>query len=123
MLDYGSHWSFPKGRLEKGETNLEAAIRELREETGLTHPRVIPGFHREIRYFFRHRRRGLIDKAVVYFLAEVIEGNVTLSVEHVGATWLPMEQAIATLTWPNDRELLRHAHALIDSEGSKTRGS
>ena len=48
VLDYGRHWDFAKGHVERGEDDLAAATRELAEETGLTGVRVVPGFAHEI---------------------------------------------------------------------------
>src|SRR5436309_3534465 len=83
LLDYGRHWDFPKGHVHPGEDDLAAARRELAEETGVTDPRVVPGFQHEIIYFFRDRRKGLIRKAVMFFLAEVPARDIVLSHEHV----------------------------------------
>ncbi len=110
LLDYGRHWDYPKGHLKKGETDLEAAERELREETGLEPSRVAPGFAREIRYFFRSGKK-LIDKTVVFFIGEVEDDRVKLSDEHVDYAWLDFESAIDRLTYPNAKEILRAAEA------------
>jgi 8-oxo-dGTP pyrophosphatase MutT (NUDIX family) len=108
LLDYGRHWDYPKGHLKKDETNLEAATRELREETGLEAARVIPHFAHKIRYFFRSGKK-LVDKSVVFFLAESEGEEVQLSDEHVGYAWLVYESALDRLTYPNAREILRLA--------------
>src|SRR4051812_47977640 len=71
LLDYGRHWDFAKGHVHPGEDDLAAARRELAEETGITDARAVPGFEHEIVYFFRDRRKGLIRKTVVFFLAEL----------------------------------------------------
>jgi len=111
LLDYGRHWDFAKGHVHPGEDDLAAARRELAEETGLTDARVVPGFQHEIVYFFRDRRKGLIRKAVVFFLAEVPGRDVLLSHEHVGFAFLPFEQATKRVTYASAKEVLRAAHA------------
>src|SRR5450432_4086896 len=71
LLDYGRHWDFVKGHVEAGEDDMAAAIRELKEETGLSSPHLVAGFRREVTYYFRHKRHGLVRKTVVFFLARV----------------------------------------------------
>ena len=112
LLDYGRHWDFPKGHVDPGETDLAAALRELREETGIagSDVRVVPGFQHEITYFFRGRRKGLVHKTVVFFLAEVTTRAVRLSHEHVASEFLPFDDAVRRVTYANAKQVLRLAH-------------
>jgi 8-oxo-dGTP pyrophosphatase MutT (NUDIX family) len=118
LLDYGRHWDFAKGHVDAGESDLDAAVRELREETGIREFRVVPDFQQEIVYFFRSARHGLIRKTVVFFLAEVPKPDVILSEEHVGYDFLPYEQAVKRATFAAGKELLRAAHDRLIQEGS-----
>jgi bis(5'-nucleosidyl)-tetraphosphatase len=115
LLDYGRHWDFTKGHVEKGEDDLAAAIRELKEETFLEDAVPVPGFHHEIRYYFRDRKQQLVHKTVIYFLAEVGQGQIKLSDEHVGYAWLPFEDAAKRLTYASSREILRVANAHLQT--------
>jgi bis(5'-nucleosidyl)-tetraphosphatase len=109
LLDYGKHWDYPKGHVHKNEDDLTAAMRELQEETGIEEIELVPGFAKEIIYFFRNPKRGLIRKEVIFFLASVKRQDVTLSHEHVGYAFLPFDEAQARLTYPTARQLLREA--------------
>ena len=118
LLDYGRHWDFAKGHVDPGETDMQAAVRELREETGIREIVPVPDFQREITYFFRSARHGLIRKTVMFFLAEVTKPDVILSEEHVGYDFLPYEQALKRATFAAGKELLRAAHARLAQESS-----
>jgi 8-oxo-dGTP pyrophosphatase MutT (NUDIX family) len=118
LLDYGRHWDFPKGHVEAGEDDLTAARRELQEETGLTDARVVPGFHEEMTYFFRHKRHGLVRKTVVFFLAEAATRKVKLSREHTGYAFLNYQEAIKRLTFPTAKQILRIASEKLGAGAS-----
>ncbi len=106
LLDYGSHWDYPKGHVEAGEDDLMAARRELEEETGITQADFDPGFAQEISYIFRSRKGGLIQKAVIFFLAKTESAAVTISHEHVGYEWLDASAAMKRVSYANARAVL-----------------
>jgi 8-oxo-dGTP pyrophosphatase MutT (NUDIX family) len=107
LLDYGRHWDYPKGHLEKGETDRDAASRELREETGISECELLEGFSREILYHFQSSRKGLVRKEVIFFAGEVApEVEVRLSHEHVGFAWLNLASAAERLTFANAKAVL-----------------
>lgn len=114
LLNYNSgHWDFPKGRLEAGETKLEAAARELKEETGLTAD-LVPGFERSFSYMFRaYETHELIRKTVHFFIAHAHEGQVVLSHEHIGYVWFGYHEAIKRITYPNAKKLLKEAEEFL----------
>jgi bis(5'-nucleosidyl)-tetraphosphatase len=109
LLDYGKYWDFAKGHVEKGESDQLAALRELREETGIENADPIEGFAHEIAYFFRSKR-GLIRKSVMFFLAQVDSDRVILSEEHVGYAWLPFDAALEKLGFASAKQVLRAAN-------------
>lgn len=62
-------WEFPKGGIEEGENEQEAALREIREETCMTDVALLPDFRDQVEY--RYRRNGQnIEKTVIFFLGE-----------------------------------------------------
>ena len=113
LLHYeGGHWDFVKGQVEKGESERDTVIRELREETGIVDAHFIPDFREKISYFYR--RRGMtIHKEVVFYLIQSRESYVKLSHEHVGFEWLNFEAAMRRLTFQNARHTLRKAHLFL----------
>lgn len=92
-------WSHPKGKLKRGEDALAAALREVREETGMA---CAPG--REL-FTVRYLHQGR-PKEVRYWAAEATEGSFTPNREVTRLIWLPPDAARARLTQPRDRELL-----------------
>ncbi|MFJ3586131.1 NUDIX hydrolase [Streptomyces sp. NPDC090127] len=92
-------WSHPKGKLKRGETLEECALREVREETGQSctlGPRLPTA-----RYLANGR-----PKEVTYWSARALGGSFVPSKEVDRMLWLPPEQARTTLTQPRDRDLL-----------------
>jgi len=112
VLHYLSgHWDFAKGKLEPGETMIQAAQRELLEETGLQ-ATLLPGFEKSLKYVFKERGK-LVEKTVTFFVGCTESEAVQLSREHVGYLWLPYEQAYQKLTYKNAQEILAQAHQFI----------
>ncbi|HTS88681.1 MAG TPA: NUDIX domain-containing protein [Gemmatimonadales bacterium] len=104
-------WEVVHGSIEAGESPLDAALRELREETGLA-----PGrFYNlsRIELFFRHAADeiGLIP----VFAAIVPAREPRLSIEHDQAEWLPLKAAQARLSWPRERRALEDIEILLST--------
>jgi bis(5'-nucleosidyl)-tetraphosphatase len=121
VLHYpAGHWDFPKGAVEKGETQEQAAKREILEETGIRVDSFIPGFRKEIEYYYR-RQNNLAHKRVIFFLATTNESKVRISYEHSGYDWLTFDQLIRRLTFENAKNVLREANSfLANQEASST---
>ena len=116
LLHYTSgHWDFPKGNIEKGESEKQAAIREVREETGISDMQLVDGFRQVVEYKYRHGRR-LVSKEVVLFLAQTKTTRVILSDEHVDYACLDYDGAIQKLTYPNARTILEAALKHLDGK-------
>jgi bis(5'-nucleosidyl)-tetraphosphatase len=115
LLDYGRHWDYPKGHVEEGEDDRTAALRELEEETGITEIELADGFLHEMAYFFRHKKRGMVRKTVVFFLGHTDEKKIELSDEHVAAEFLPYKEALKRVTYPKAKDALKKAKAFLDA--------
>lgn len=103
---HSGFWGFPKGHKEKEESDLEAAQRELYEETGLNISRLLHAVPFVEAYKFKFKGQ-LIDKQVFYFLAEV-KGELNLQVEEVkDAKWVPVTQAEAFATYAEGKALVK----------------
>jgi 8-oxo-dGTP pyrophosphatase MutT (NUDIX family) len=100
-------WTLPKGKLEPGESPLEAALREVREETGLEcRPGPLLG---SVEYVDSSGR----DKTVDYWLMEAAGEELAPTNEVDEARWVPLADAAALLSHERDREMLARAVALV----------
>jgi 8-oxo-dGTP pyrophosphatase MutT (NUDIX family) len=97
-------WTFPKGRLEAGETDAEAALREVWEETGYTCRLKQP--LGATTYWFRAGETQ-VKKTVHWFLLEVSEKTGAFNRTEVEEVrWVPIRQAYEKLSHRGDRRLL-----------------
>ena len=118
IRDSYGHWGFPKGHLERGERADAAAIREVREETGLDAVSVVASIA-TIDWFFRFRGR-LIHKNCEFFLMETAaERTSPQKSEGITACrWATLEEARRLIAYENARGVLLRAHALLADGGS-----
>lgn len=105
----------PKGKIEGDESVEETAKREVAEETGLNHLKIIPGFKYDLQWFFRLKGE-IIKKQAVYLLAKISENekdNVRISKEHQEFFWLDFTQAMEKIKISANREMIKYANDFI----------
>jgi 8-oxo-dGTP pyrophosphatase MutT (NUDIX family) len=105
----GNHrdvWALPKGHPDGDETPLEAAVREVREETGVeADPVEELG---EIQYTYE-RGGEEVSKRVVFFLFFYRQGELSHDHEIAAVRWMPIQEAVHALTHAGEREMLKRA--------------
>lgn len=110
-----NNWSFPKGHVEDGETPVETALRELKEETGITDVSLIgsaPLFHEEYKII-----RNLGEKLKVndYFIGFVKDKNAKIQPEEIReSAWLTFKEAMNRITYKERRSVLENAKAFLE---------
>ena len=103
----GGHWAFPKGHVEKKETEPETALREIKEETGLK-VELDTGFREMVTY----SPKPNVMKDVIYFAAELAGGDAKMQAEEVtDMRWAAPDDAAALITYDNDRDVLARYRA------------
>ena len=113
LLHYPSgHWDFVKGKMEKGESTNQTAVRETQEETGITDITFVKDFEEWIEYNFKYQGE-LVQKKVVFFLAETKTKEIKISHEHSGYTWMDYNSAMEKTTFDNAKTVLTKAQKLL----------
>ena len=100
----GGHWAFPKGHVERDETETETALREIWEETGLK-VQLDTGFRRVVTF----SPKPNVMKDVVYFAGEAQPDDTPKAQEEelLDIRWEKPEKALERITYENDKETLR----------------
>ena len=101
---------FPKGHMESGESEIETAIRETKEETGID-VRVIEGFKRHAEYLLKKKNA---IKHVIYFLGEIINDKIICQIDEISEAYLlPYSEAIKLVTFDEARSILTDAENFL----------
>ncbi len=116
LLNYRhGHWGFSKGHIEFGEKEVDAAMREAQEETGLFNIDLDEGFREQIKYIYSLDGDKILKK-VDFFLAETNQEEVAISDEHLDHKWLTFNLAYKTLTHDATKELLNKAEDYLNNK-------
>ena len=112
---HAGHWAFPKGHAEIGETDIEAAKRELREETGIAEVQLVDGVTLTESYYFK-RSTQTIAKTVRYYLGYVKQRDVRIQVAEIkGYNWVNFEKALGLITFAECRRIITEAHDYLEA--------
>ncbi len=107
----GGHWSFPKGHVEEAETEVQTAVREVKEETGID-IMIDDSFRETVLYSPKKDTM----KQVVYFLAFAKTYKPTPQPEEISQIrWVEINHAYQILSYDNDRQLVNKVKAMIKS--------
>lgn len=110
-----NYWGLAKGNIETGETEEQAALREVREETSLEKVRLLPAFKEKTSYFYVRDDGIKVFKEVVWFAGEVFdtqEGRI--SSEHEELRWVSYEEAMKMMQYEKDKEVVRKAELFLN---------
>ena len=102
-------WETVHGHIEAGESPEEAALREVREEAGLTVQRL---YNVCVQPFYLHKL-ATVELAVVFAAFVDRAQPITLGAEHMRHEWLTPDAALTRFVWPRERAALRDALQLL----------
>lgn len=113
VKNIGGHWEFPKGHMEKGESEKQTARREFNEETGLKIKKILKySYFEHYTYFWKGEKK---QKKVTYFLGHVYDGKVVFPKDELtDFIWLSYRSALKKLTHSEIREILRDSKTELE---------
>jgi 8-oxo-dGTP pyrophosphatase MutT (NUDIX family) len=111
-------WGFPKGHVEKGESELETARREIFEETGIKNLKFIDNFRQEDVYIIdgaiSSTKGNMVEKHSIYFLAVALEESSNFDENEISEMeWADVTHAEKLLYFSKQKEVLKLAYKLI----------
>lgn len=124
LLYHGrNYWNFPKGKLEMAEKSFQAAVREVREETGLGRNDLkFTEYFRTNEKFSFWRNKERVDKFVTFYLAQTDKKSIKISEEkegqpHEGFAWFTYGEAMKILKHKDSQRILKQAHGFLRKRG------
>jgi len=117
-------WGFPKGHVEPNETEKQAALREITEETGLQDIKIEKGFRQEDVYIAKSNRGEFkgqnIEKHSIYFLVKTKQKDVLVDNDEINDyKWLKFNEALALLDFDSAKNVLRKAGEFLNDQRFK----
>lgn len=127
-MRHADRWDLPKGHVDPGETEVQCALRELREETGIraTDIELFEGFRFDSQYQVRAKNSGrLYDKTLVIFLGRLVRDVPISLTEHIGYEWFAWNPPHRIQAWTIDpllaevEQFLREGEAQVENQRAK----
>ncbi|KKP97370.1 MAG: NUDIX hydrolase [Candidatus Moranbacteria bacterium GW2011_GWE1_36_7] len=127
LVQYRSwQWDFPKGHMEKGESEEQTMAREIREETGIVDLSILQGFRTQSNYFYvakgnekkerQKEGRGIyIFKRAVFFAAQTFNKDVKIDFENKNFAWLTYGEVLDRLKNDGSIRIIKEVFAELDS--------
>ena len=117
----GSYWNFPKGHFKPGERSIDAALRELEEETGIKKAElhIAPKFRAYEKFYFKVGDQGIHD-TVILFLGETKKAEIQIHPrEHSGFAWFLYPDALKTIgkKYVSTKRALKQANDFLHRRG------
>jgi 8-oxo-dGTP diphosphatase len=113
----GKIWALPKGLIEKGESPHETALREIKEETGIS-GKIVDEIGETSYWFVMDGKKYF--KTVKYFLVKYSGGQIMPQWEINSAEWFSPEEAMKKITYKTDKEILKKAIEKIYEQNTKS---
>lgn len=126
-----NYWNFPKGKIESEEKSFQTAVREVREETGLTRNdlRFNESFKTSENFTF-WRNKEKIYKTIVFYLAETTQQRIKLPEQteaegekHEGYGWFTYKEALKVLTKEDSQRVLKQAYNFLRNVELRKQGA
>ena len=106
----GGHWSYPKGHVEEGETEVETALREIKEETNLE-----VTLDTRFREITTYSPKPNVLKDVIFFMGYAKSDNVIIQETEVSDyIWINLDDAFNYITYEEDKKILRKAIRFLE---------
>lgn len=115
ILDRFGYWTFPKGKVEEGESLEETAIRELKEETGIEVK--IERYIGDTNYSYTDEKRGIIEKTVHWYLARADSQKIIPRYGEIKeAKWVQIDFAVELCGYESDKETLKKVYKILSGQ-------